>query len=46
VGTDKNTNAVSSNQAIISRIQSKERKWKILEDDSEDEEGNIKIVDE
>lgn len=28
---------------MIKKIQNREKKWKVLEDDSEDEEGNIKI---
>lgn len=31
---------------IAKKIQSKEKRWKVLEDDSEDELGNIKVVDE
>ena len=46
VGSDKvNANSMTSSERILSKIQSKERKWKVLEDDSEDEEGNIKVVD-
>ena len=46
VGTDKKTGAVGFNQSLIEKIQSNQRKWKILEDDSEDEFGNIKVVDD
>lgn len=34
------------NQTLIDKIQSTQRKWKVLEDDSEDEFGNIKVVDD
>ena len=47
VGKDKNTGAVGFNsQALIEKIQSTQKKWKVLESDSEDEEGNIKVVDD
>ena len=47
VGKDKQAGAASFNsQAMIEKIQSTQRKWKVLESDSEDLEGNIKVVDE
>ena len=47
VGKDKQKGAVSFNsQAMIEKIQSTQRKWKVLESDSEDLDGNIKIADE
>ena len=47
VGKDKNTGAVGFNSmALIEKIQSTQRKWKVLESDSEDLDGNIKVVDE
>ena len=47
VGKDKNTGAVGFNSmALIEKIQSTQRKWKVLESDSEDIDGNIKVVDE
>lgn len=33
----------SSNERIIQQIQSRQSKWKVLEDDSEDDDGNIKV---
>ncbi len=46
VGTDKaHAPIVGSNERIISQIQSKQSKWKVLEDDSEDDDGNIKVED-
>jgi hypothetical protein len=46
VGTDKaHQTLTTSNDRIIQQIQSKQAKWKVLEDESEDEEGNIKIED-
>ena len=47
VGKDKQPGAASFNsQALIEKIQSTQRKWKVLESDSEDLDGNIKVVDE
>ena len=47
VGKDKQTGAVGFNsQAMIAKIQSTQRKWKVLESDSEDLDGNIKIADD
>ena len=47
VGKDKQTGAVGFNSmALIEKIQSTQRKWKVLESDSEDLDGNIKVVDE
>ena len=47
VGKDKQKGAVSFNsQAMIQKIQSTQRKWKVLESDSEDLDGNIKVVDD
>ena len=47
VGKDKTTGAVGfDSRAMIEQIQSTKRKWKVLESDSEDLDGNIKIVDE
>ncbi|CDW82911.1 UNKNOWN [Stylonychia lemnae] len=47
VGNDKiNAGHSSSNQRIISQLQSKQSRWKVLEDDSEDEDGNVKVVDD
>ena len=47
VGKDKNTGAVGfSSQALIEKIQSTQRKWKVLESDSEDIDGNIKVIDD
>jgi len=46
LGSDKTTGAVGMNQTLIDKIQSTQRKWKVLEDDSEDEFGNIKVVDD
>lgn len=47
VGADKKTGAVGFNsQALIDKIQSTQKKWKVLESDSEDLDGNIKVVDE
>jgi tRNA 2-selenouridine synthase SelU len=44
VGTDKaHQTLTTSNERIIQQIQSRQSKWKVLEDESEDEEGNIKI---
>ena len=46
VGNDKvNAGMPSSNERIIQQIQSKQSKWKVLEDDSEDDDGNIKVQD-
>lgn len=46
VGSDKVTAGMpSSNERIIQQIQSRQQKWKVLEDDSEDDEGNIKIAE-
>lgn len=46
VGKDKQPGMVSFNsQAMIEKIQSTQRKWKVLESDSEDIDGNIKIMD-
>ena len=47
VAKDKQPGAVSFNsQAMIEKIQSTQRKWKVLESDSEDLDGNIKVVDD
>eukprot|EP00347_Sterkiella_histriomuscorum_P018550 403345084 len=47
VGSDKiNAGQPSSNQRIIEQLQSRQSRWKVLEDDSEDEEGNIKVVED
>ena len=48
VGADKNTNAVSfdQQQSLVSKIQSTQRRWKVLESDSEDDDGNIKVADD
>ena len=47
VGKSKVTGAVGFNsQALIEKIQSTQRKWKVLESDSEDLDGNIKVVDD
>ncbi len=47
VGKDKQPGMVSFNsQAMIEKIQSTQRKWKVLESDSEDLEGNIKVADD
>lgn len=47
VGSDRqNPGAPSSNQRIIEQLQSKQSRWRVLEDDSEDEDGNIKVVDD
>ena len=47
VGKDKQKGAASFNsQAMIEKIQSTQRKWKVLESDSEDLDGNIKVMDE
>ena len=47
VAKDKQPGAVSFNsQAMIEKIQSTQRKWKVLESDSEDIDGNIKVVDD
>ncbi len=37
---------VGSNERIVQAIQSRQQRWKVLEEDSEDEEGNIKVVDD
>lgn len=44
VGSDK-VHAGSSNDRIISQIQSRQSKWKVLEDDEGDDDvdGGIKI---
>lgn len=47
VGKDKQPGMVSFNsQAMIEKIQSTQRKWKVLESDSEDIDGNIKVLDD
>ena len=47
MGKDKQKGAVGFNsQALIEKIQSTQRKWKVLESDSEDLDGNIKVVDD
>lgn len=47
MGKDKQTGAVGFNSlAMIEKIQSTQRKWKVLESDSEDIDGNIKVVDD
>jgi len=47
VGKDKQKGAVGFNSAaLIEKIQSTQRKWKVLESDSEDLDGNIKVVDD
>ena len=45
VGSDKNTGAANFNN-LIEKINSRQRKWKVLESDSEDLDGNIKVVDD
>ena len=46
MGSDKvNAGLPGSNERIIQQIQSRQSRWKVLEDDSEDEDGNIKIVE-
>lgn len=47
MGSDKiNAKMAGSNERIIQQLQSRQTKWKVLEDDSEDEDGNIKVVDD
>ena len=48
VGTDKATGAVGfdQRQSLVQKIQSTQRRWKVLESDSEDADGNINIVDD
>jgi len=48
VGTDKaHTTQTTSNDRIIQQIQSRQQRWKVLEDDSQEEDdGEIKIVEE
>ena len=47
VGKDKQRGMVSFNSmAMIEKIQSTQRKWKVLESDSEDLDGNIKVMDD
>ena len=45
VGKDSHKSKISKSQSesLASKIQSKERRWKVLEDDSEDEDGNVKV---
>ena len=48
VGADKNTGAVGfdQQQSLVQKIQSTQRRWKVLESDSEDADGNINVVDD
>ena len=47
MGRDKATGAAGfDSRAMIEQIQSTKRKWKVLESDSEDLDGNIKVVDD
>ena len=48
VGADKNTGAVGfdQTQSLVKKIHSTQRRWKVLESDSEDVDGNINVVDD
>ena len=48
IGADKNTGAVGfdQQQSLVQKIQSTQRRWKVLESDSEDADGNINVVDD
>ena len=45
VGSDKIVQG-NTNARILEQLQSRQTRWKVLEDDSEDEDGNIKITDD
>jgi hypothetical protein len=44
VGRDKNTGAIGMN-SVIENIQSKQRKWAVLEDESGDDQADIRLGD-
>lgn len=44
VGTDKNTGAIGFG-SLIDKINSKQRKWAILEDEGSDTDGEVKVGD-
>jgi hypothetical protein len=44
VGGSANQQAGTSNERIIKQLQARQARWKVLEDDSEDEDGNVKVV--
>ena len=48
VGADKNTGAVGfdQTQSLMQKIHSTQRRWKVLESDSEDVNGDINVVDD
>ena len=45
VGSDKIVQG-NTNARIVEQLQSRQTRWKVLEDDSEDDDGNIKITDD
>ena len=48
VGADKNTGAVGfdQTQSLMQKIHSTQRRWKVLESDSEDVNGDINVIDD
>ena len=48
VGADKNTGAVGfdQTQSLMQKIHSTQRRWKVLESDSDDPIGNINVADD